>query len=117
MFYNEDLESDLDKLHSEKNIKKYNLDIYHSGGGCFHVRATIDDVEFLINSYVNNDCDHVNVPTAKQQCMFGVYHIEGYEEDEFNNEYFFDTFENGLKKLKSIAFFMKSKYIQKKEDL
>mgnify|MGYP003112257791 FL=1 len=113
MFFDEGLELDLNKIHSEK-IKKYNLDIYHSGGGCFHVRAIIDDVEFLINPYVNDDCDHANVPTPKQRCIFGVHYIEGH--GEVYDEYFFDNFDSGLKKLKSTASAMKSKY-KTKEDL
>jgi len=54
-------------------VKKYNLCVVHSGGGCFHTDYTLNKkLSVLINPY-KDDVEY-DVPKSKRtKCIFGIY--------------------------------------------
>ena len=80
-----------------KLVKKYDLSISHSGGGCFHIEMRLDKKRsVLINPY-SKDVEYDIPKNTKSKCIFGIYN-EDYEE----HETFFTPFENGLKQLEKM---------------
>tara|TARA_R110002020_G_scaffold37445_1_gene113113 strand:+ start:130 stop:444 length:315 start_codon:yes stop_codon:yes gene_type:complete len=87
-----DLESKFPKL-----VKKYDLSVSHSGGGCFHIEMRLDKKRsVLINPY-SDDVEYDIPKNEKSKCIFGIYN-EDYEE----HETFFTPFENGLKQVQKM---------------
>ena len=66
-------------------VKKYDLSVSHSGGGCFHIEMSLgEDVEY-------------DIPKSNtSQCIFGIYK-DGINEEEHKT--FIKPFEEGLKML------------------
>ncbi len=75
-------------------VKKYNLCVSHSGGGCFHVDYVLNNkLSVLINPY--KDDVKYDVPKSKRtRCIFGIYNEDGEE-----TKTFIKPFEEGLKML------------------
>jgi pullulanase/glycogen debranching enzyme len=98
MTYEEHFESLISDLNNRfpKLVKKYDLSISHSGGGCFHIDCVLDEnLSVLINPY-NEDVEY-NVPKNENtQCIFCIY-----EEDGEERKTFIKPFAEGLKELKT----------------
>ena len=78
-------------------VKKYDLSVSHSGGGCFHVDYVLNSkLSVSINPY-KDDVEY-DVPKSKRtKCLFGIYNEDGEQ-----NETFIKPFEEGLKKLETM---------------
>ena len=76
--------------------KKYDLQFYHSGGGCYHLIKELKKGYFLVNTSTTDvGGDHNEVPTEENQnCHFGVYNDDM---DEIEN--FYDPFIIGYEKI------------------
>ena len=53
-------------------VKKYDLSVSHSGGGCFHVEMSLGEDQILINPY-NKDVEYDIPKSNKSRCIFGIY--------------------------------------------
>ena len=75
-------------------VKKYNLCVVHSGGGCFHTDYILNKkLSVSINPY-KDDVEY-DVPKSKRtRCIFGIYDEEGNQ-----TKTFIKPFEEGLKML------------------
>ena len=78
-------------------VKKYDLSVSHSGGGCLHVDYVLNSkLSVSINPY-KDDVEY-DVPKSKRtKCLFGIYNEDGEQ-----NETFIKPFEDGLKKLETM---------------
>jgi len=75
-------------------VKKYNLCVTHSGGGCFHVDYVLNHkLSVSINPY-KDDVEYDVPKTKKTKCIFGIYDEEGNQ-----TKTFIKPFEEGLKML------------------
>ena len=78
-------------------VKKYNLCVTHSGGGCFHVDYVLNNkLSVSINPF-DEDVEY-DVPKDKNtKCLFGIYNEDGEQAKTF-----IKPFEEGLKKLEKM---------------
>ena len=74
-------------------VKKYDLSVSHSGGGCFHVEMSLGEDQILINPY-NRDVEYDIPKSNKSRCIFGIY-----KDGEEEHKTFIKPFEEGLKML------------------
>ena len=78
-------------------VKKYNLCVVHSGGGCFHVDYVLNNkLSVSINPF-NEDVEYDVPKDKKTKCLFGIYN-----EDWEQAKTFIKPFEEGLKKLEKM---------------
>jgi len=71
-------------------VKKYDLSVTHSGGGCFHIEMSLGEDQILINPY-NKDVEYDIPKSNTSQCIFGIY------KDDKEEHTFIKPFEQGLK--------------------
>ena len=78
-------------------VKKYNLCVVHSGGGCFHVDYVLNNkLSVSINPF-DEDVEYDVPKDKKTKCIFGIY-----SEDGEQTKTFIKPFEEGLKKLEKM---------------
>ena len=78
-------------------VKKYNLCVNHSGGGCFHVDYVLNNkLSVSINPF-DEDVEYDVPKDKKTKCLFGIY-----SEDGKQTKTFIKPFEEGLKKLEKM---------------
>ena len=97
MTYEEHYESLIADLNNRfpQLVKKYDLTVSHSGGGCFHIEMSLGEDQILINPY-NKDVEYDIPKSNTSKCIFGIYK-DGINEEEHKT--FFKPFEEGLKML------------------
>lgn len=80
-----------------KLVKKHNLNVVHSGGGCFHIDFILNKkLSVSINPY-SKDVEYDIPKSEKSKCIFGIYDEEGNQTNTF-----FKSFKDGLKRLEEI---------------
>ena len=87
-----------EKIDDDKDLsrlqKKYDLYLWHSGGGCLHYgyKDKKRNIDFLISNSDEYQLDEIK-PNSR-------LYFEGWsDKDDINVYSFIDTFENGLKRL------------------
>ena len=78
-------------------VKKYNLCVVHSGGGCFHVDYVLNNkLSVSINPF-NEDVEYDVPKDKKTRCLFVIYSDDGEQAKTF-----IKPFEEGVKKLEKM---------------
>ena len=96
MTYEEHYESLIADLNNKfpQLVKKYDLSVSHSGGGCFHIDYVLNSKSSVsINPY-KDDVEYDVPKSKKTKCIFGIY-----DEERNQEKTFIKPFEEGLKML------------------